>query len=157
AGVLVSGAEGEIDRSTIDHNGGEGGIRVELASGKVSIHDNVLDGNSEVGIGVDGSDVLIRNNVIKSTKASGADKIADGIVVSRSQDMTGVLHDASVTIDGNTLQGNGRVGVLLSAGATGTVTNNHVEGNGFVAAFAAGIWAQAGAGGPGGLTISGNT
>jgi len=159
AGVLVSGGTGEIDRSTITGNRG-GGIRVESASGEVSIHDNELDSNEEAGIGVYSSKALIANNIIKNTKGTGLLNIGDGVVVSRLKDVNDVyLGESDVAISGNTIQASARVGVLFSAGARGSITGNTITENGFGAAFAAGVWAQAGAGGPSGdgLSIIGNT
>ncbi len=156
AGLLVSGASGEIMMSTIEKNNGEGGIRVETASATVSIHDNKIDGNEQVGVGVYNSDATLANNTITNTKASGPLNIGDGVVVSQ---LVGVSKVPSAMLSQNTIQGNARVGVLFSAGALGSVTGSTIQGNGFGAAFAAGLWAQAGAGSPSGneIVISGNT
>lgn len=160
AGVLLSSGSGDIGWSKIDGNQGRGGIRVETSSGQVNIHDNELDGNEEAGIGVYSSSAVLTNNVITNTKATGTQNIGDGVVVSRLKDVHGVYIGASsATLSGNTVQASGRVGVFFSGGAVGSVTGNTITGNGFGAAFAAGIWAQAGAGGPSGegLAITGNT
>jgi parallel beta-helix repeat protein len=49
------------------------------------------------------------------------------------------------------------MGVFFAGGSRGSVVGNQISGNGVGAEFAAGIWAQAGAGGQEGLTIEGNT
>jgi parallel beta-helix repeat protein len=160
AGVLVSGSKGEIGWSKISGNHGRGGIRVETSTGTVSIHDNELDGNDEAAIGAYSSDVSVVKNVITNTKSGGMMNIGDGVVVSRLKDAQKMyIGSAKATLSGNTIQGNGRVGVLFSAGALGSVDSNQITGNGFGSAFAAGLWAQAGAGGPSGdgLVITGNT
>ena len=129
-----------------------------MASGEVWIHENELDGNAEVAIGVYSSAVRIEGNLIANTQAAGTDGIDDGIVVSRLKDAGGAyLGEADAVIEGNTIQDNGRIGVLFSAAARGSVVDNEISGHGVGADFAAGIWAQAGAGGPDGLTIKGNT
>ena len=157
AGLLVSGGRAEIGLSSFRDNGGRGGIRVEMASGEVSIHDSDFDGNAEVAIGAYSSAVRIERNTISNTQTAGASKVGDGIVVSRLKDGDGAfLSEADALIEGNTIQGNGRIGVLFSAGARGSVVGNQISANGLGAEFAAGIWAQADAGGQDGLTITGN-
>ena len=157
AGMLVSGGRGEIGWSSFRDNGGRGGIRVEMASGEVFIHDSDFDGNAEVAIGAYSSAVRVERNTIANTQTAGASKVGDGIVVSRLKDGDGAfLGEADALIEGNTIQGNGRIGVLFSGGARGSVVGNQIAANGLGAEFAAGIWAQADAGGQDGLMITGN-
>jgi parallel beta-helix repeat protein len=135
AGVLVSKGSGTIEWSQIDDNQGEGGIRVESSSGMVNIHDNTLDGNEEVGIGVYSSTAVLMNNVITNTVATGTSNIGDGVVVAP---LSGQTVMSSATLSGNTIQGSARAGVIFSGGSTGSITGNTITGNGFGAAFAAG-------------------
>jgi len=65
---------------------------------------------------------------------------------------------ADAQIEGNTISGNDRTGVVFAGNTRGIILQNNLVGNGDHTSFGAGIWLQGGAGAEGeGIRIEGNT
>jgi parallel beta-helix repeat protein len=155
-GVYVTGATATIDKCDISHNKGSG-IRLDQASADVTISGNTLTGNGDFAVGVFSSGAIILQNHIADTVAADL-KMGDGIVANGISDKNGMyLGDSHVNAHDNVITNSARVGVLMSAGASGIILQkNTVSGSAASAAFGAGIWLQAGAGGAMGNTLDGN-
>ncbi|MEO7330547.1 MAG: right-handed parallel beta-helix repeat-containing protein [Minicystis sp.] len=156
AGVLVSDSGAIILQNQIDDNAG-GGLRLEHATGEVTIQGNTLSGNHLHGIGVLSSRAIILQNTIKDSVAA-VDQGGDGILVSALVGQGGAsLGPASISADGNTVTGAARVGILCAGEAAGIILQNNTVGScGAVAPFGAGIWLQGGAGADPTSLIKGN-
>jgi parallel beta-helix repeat protein len=151
-GALVAAATGTFTGSNISDNAA-GGIRLDSATGEVTIEDNTLASNTSFGIGVFSSKAIILQNQIKDTQAD-AKGIGDAVLVT---DLPGGA-TSSVKAQDNTITGAARVGILANAGTSGIILqNNTISGSAAAAAFGAAIWLQKGAGGAVGNEITGNT
>lgn len=157
AGVVINGGRSNIENSTFSDNQG-GGIVVYEATGEVNIHDNVIAGNAQSGITILSSRVRIENNQIEDTRATGAAEFGDGILVAvASREGDGQPAGEAVgVIEGNTIRGSARVGVLFSGGVVGELRDNHIEGNAKDTSFGAGVWLQGGAGASTAIEIATN-
>jgi parallel beta-helix repeat protein len=156
-GATVNGASGSIVSSDVSHNKGYG-VRVDQASGMVTIQDSTLSANVGFGIGVFSSGAIILQNHIEDT-ALDASGIGDGLITGAN--VVGgvpVPIPSSIRATGNTITGSGRVGALCAAGAGGIILqDNTISGSAAAAPFGAGVWLQQGAGAMAGNKIVGNT
>ncbi len=147
-GVMMIEARGIILNNLVADNAG-GGIRVEKALKQIRIEGNTVQGNHRFGISASELVGIILNNLVKDTSVAVGDPggalVADGI------QLLGPRTD--VEVQGNTIEGNGRVGLLMRGELVGIILNNLVASNG-----RAGIWMEAGAGNAAGrLQVEGNT
>lgn len=155
-GIYIQGATGTLDEVSVADVSGRGGIRLEDATGTVAISNTAVESSAEVGILVASSTATITASSVASN-ILGASGIADGIVVTRRKGADGAyLGEARADIDGAVISQVGRVGVLFSDGATGSLTDSTVTHCGTKAGQGAGVWLQLGAGGDEGVLLTKN-
>jgi parallel beta-helix repeat protein len=135
---LWDGSTGIIDTNDLSANTG-GGLRIDDATSMddaPQITNNTLSGNGDFGIGVFGSVAIIDTNDLNATFTGGTG--ADGVVVSSYQGQA----PSNVTLKGNRIEGNQRVGVLIDASAKAIIDTNDLNANGKSGLFGAGVWLQ---------------
>jgi hypothetical protein len=135
-GVVFSGdARGSILGSEFSRNafGADmgAGIWAQGGAGAVeplSITGNTVAGNRYLGIGLTtaASAVVTGGNTIRDTAAA---PVFVGVQMVDIGDGVGVLKGAVGKVTGNTIDGNGRFGVIVAGGATGLVDQNSFSGN----------------------------
>ncbi|UQA55232.1 right-handed parallel beta-helix repeat-containing protein [Polyangium aurulentum] len=157
-GVVVRGAKGIILQSEILDGKGQGGIVLERASGPVTIEKTLVARNQQAGIAVLSSKAIILQSEVMDTIGTGGSSRAEGIVVAELVEGGVSMGTADAQIEGNTISGNDRTGVVFAGNTRGIILQNNLVGNGDNTAFGAGIWLQGGAGADsGGIRIEGNT
>lgn len=153
-GIHVERASAAMQGVSVSNVDGPGAIRLERAVGAVVIEDSTLQSNREVGILVASSTAEIRGTSVLSVVPGDAE-IADGIVViRRSAEDGSPLEEARADLDDVLVSDAGRVGVLFSDAATGTLRNSVVRSCGKVGGRGAGVWLQRGAGGDDGVLVT---
>lgn len=160
-GVYATGGTLTVDKCDISKNKGPG-VRLDHTSADATISNSTLNGNGDFAVGVFSSGAIILQNHIADT-VPAALKMGDGILAGGiyATDAMGnqgpYLGDSHVTAHDNVITNSARVGALMSKGASGIILqNNQISGSASSAAFGAGIWIQAGAGGATGNKLDGN-
>jgi hypothetical protein len=155
-GVRISkGAVAIIDDNKI--TGNAAGILVDeagaTATDPVKIQKSDVGSNTVYGIMITSSVAIIDDNKI-SANGSLNNKEGHGVIATTKAG----LQPANVTITKNTIDSNLVTGVMLDSGALGIIDDNKIDANGKQEGLqGAGIWLQAGAGGPSGVQIKRNS
>jgi hypothetical protein len=156
-GVYVDHAGAELHHVRVESVLGRGGIRVEDAQGVVAIHDSVVDTCKEVGILVSNSTATLHGTNVLGTKVASSG-LGDGIVVRRRPDDKGQYPAAaSADIQAAVVTSAGRVGIVFSEGATGSISQSTITSCGANSGWGAGVWLQSGAGGDDGVLVTQST
>jgi parallel beta-helix repeat protein len=151
-GLLFQGGSGAVRRSKFARNG-LGGVRTDKLASELTVADCEFEENTQLGIGVFAGPVVLTKNKILNTKFHPPSGVGDGILVTLLQGSTASV---PATLDGNTVSGSARVGMLFGQGSLGSATGNEVSGSAQGVGFGAGIWLQTSAGGDAGITLASN-
>lgn len=154
--VVAINARAIILQNVISDNGGKG-IVVGNAQEEARVEGNTLSNNTDIGVWVAGSKAIILQNTIKGSIIGGGN-MGYGVFVGAPAQEPDTLAD--VTMQDNVVEGNDRIGVLLSRGAkTIILQKNKINNNGVgvTTRAMAGIWIQSDAcADKDGSTIDGN-
>jgi hypothetical protein len=155
-GVVVRNAKGIILQSQILDGKGRGGILLEHASGPVTIEKTIVARNERTGIAVLSSKAIILQSEVMDTLGTGSAGRGEGIIVAEMLEGGVSLGVSEATIEGSTISGNDRAGVVFAGDTRGIILQNNIKGNADDTSFGAGIWLQGNAGGAEGIEIAGN-
>jgi parallel beta-helix repeat protein len=156
-GVLIDGAKGQIIHTTVSESKGTGGIRIARATGEVRVEASQVLSNANVGIAVLSSRAIILQSEVMNTIGDGKWGSADGILLAELVEGGASLGVAEATLEGNTIEGNDRAGIVVSGNTKGIILQNQIRQNADHTARGAGIWLQAGAGTEMPIQITKNT
>jgi len=155
-GIYIQGAAASLDGAVVKNVTRHGAIRLEEATGTVSIRSTTVETSAEVGILVASSAATIVDSSVTSIYPSELG-IADGIVVKQRKGADGAsLGDARADIDKTSISQIARAGVLFSDGAEGSVAGSAIAYCGTGGERGAGVWLQRGAGAKEGVLITGS-
>ena len=134
-GVQWVGSRGGLWDSLVEANR-DGGVAILDAPDAIILQGNAVKANGLYGVGVFGGKgiILQQNAIIGTTAASGAG--GDGVFLGAGDD---VVESEVETLDGNFIEDNARLGLLL-AEVRGVIIKNVVSGN-----LRGGAWLQDGA------------
>lgn len=127
AGIILQRVAGDVVANQV--SGAKGGIRVESSPDTVVVEGNTVSDVTEVGVLVLGSDAQVIGNTIAGVSKTDTAPYADGIVLTRPEDIDGTHEHV---VEGNEITDVGRAGVLAGRGAGGRISSNVVHGAGFV-------------------------
>ncbi|MFH1781894.1 MAG: NosD domain-containing protein [Patescibacteria group bacterium] len=115
---------------TTDNGNTLNGVNVGATASSASVGANTISGNDQSGINVTtGSGHTIRNNYIGTSSDGTADL---------GNDEQGVyIADGDVTVEDNTISGNGEAGLEIAGGSSHSITGNYIGTNGTGAAAVA--------------------
>src|SRR5262249_6312006 len=118
SGILVSGSEATIAGSSVRGPApriygqklgrGGGGGRWGPSGPRASVHlaSSLIENNTEVGVGVEGSDGAVDNVIVRGTVAAPDGRYGDGVMVAG-----GMLGEASVKLSELRIESNARAGI----------------------------------------------
>jgi parallel beta-helix repeat protein len=127
-----------ISNNRIQNNSGSGIVITAAFSGLLMISGDTILQNGNDGIRLFNSDVTVQGSVIEENAETGI-KINPGLnnininnnnqIIQNGTYGIEIYQGSSVHIDGNLIQGNPEMGILIHENGSGTITNNTISEN----------------------------